>query len=132
MEKWPDERINEKKEILAFELTKLVHGEEEAVKARDASRALFTGSISADSENIPSTQVTLGELEEGIGLIDLMKRAGLTATNSDARRLIEQGGLTLNGEKVTDAKRVVTQDDLEGGYILLRKGKKVYHKITAE
>ena len=132
MEKWPDERINEKKEILAFELTKLVHGEEEAEKAKEASRALFTGNVSADSENIPSTAVGLSELEEGIGLIEMMKRAGLCDTNSDARRLIEQGGITVNGEKVTDAKRIVTQDDLEGGYILLRKGKKVYHKIVAE
>ena len=132
MEKWPDERINEKKEILAYELTKLVHGEEEADKAKEASRALFTGNVSADSENIPSTVVSLSELEEGIGLIDLMKRAGLSDTNSDARRLIEQGGITVNGEKVTDAKRIVSQDDLEGGYILIRKGKKIYHKIVAE
>ncbi|MCR4894791.1 MAG: tyrosine--tRNA ligase [Eubacteriales bacterium] len=132
MEKWPDERINEKKEILAYELTKLVHGEEEADKAKEASRALFTGNVSADSENIPSTGVSLSELEEGIGLIELMKRAGLSDTNSDARRLIEQGGITVNGEKVTDAKRIVSQDDLEGGYILIRKGKKIYHKIVAE
>ncbi|MBQ1465226.1 MAG: tyrosine--tRNA ligase [Eubacteriaceae bacterium] len=132
MEKWPDERINEKKEILAYELTKLVHGEEEADKAKEASRALFTGNVSADSENIPSTGVSLSELEEGIGLIELMKRAGLSDTNSDARRLIEQGGITVNGEKVTDARRIVSQDDLEGGYILIRKGKKIYHKIVAE
>ena len=132
MEKWPDERINDKKEILAYELTKLVHGEEEADKAKEASRALFTGNVSADSENIPSTGVSLSELEEGIGLIELMKRAGLSDTNSDARRLIEQGGITVNGEKVTDAKRIVSQDDLEGGYILIRKGKKIYHKIVAE
>ena len=76
--------------------------------------------------------MSLSELEEGIGLIELMKRAGLSDTNSDARRLIEQGGITVNGEKVTDARRIVSQDDLEGGYILIRKGKKIYHKIVAE
>ncbi|MBO4360722.1 MAG: tyrosine--tRNA ligase [Eubacteriaceae bacterium] len=132
MEKWPDERINEKKEILAFELTSLVHGQDEAVKARDASRALFTGEVDANSENIPSTAVSRSELEEGVDIQSLLLRSSLASSRSDARRLIEQGGLTVNGQKVTDASRIISLDDMEGGYILIRKGKKVYHKIVAE
>ena len=126
MDQWDAGRINEKKEILAFELTKLVHGEEEAVKARDASHALFAGG--GDDANMPSTEIAASEIpENGLGVIDLLKKCGLVAGSGEARRLIEQGGIQLNGEKVADISRTVTKEELQTG-VMIRKGKKVYHK----
>ena len=126
MDQWDASRINEKKEILAFELTKLVHGEEEAVKARDASHALFAGG--GDDANMPSTEIAASEIpENGLGVIDLLKKCGLVAGSGEARRLIEQGGIQLNGEKVADISRTVTKEELQTG-VMIRKGKKVYHK----
>ena len=126
MDQWDASRINEKKEILAFELTKLVHGEEEAVKARDASHALFAGG--GDDANMPSTEIVASEIpENGLGVIDLLKKCGLVAGSGEARRLIEQGGIQLNGEKVADISRTVTKEELQAG-VMIRKGKKVYHK----
>ena len=110
MDQWDAGRINEKKEILAFELTKLVHGEEEAVKARDASHALFAGG--GDDTNMPSTEIAASEIpENGLGVIDLLKKCGLVAGSGEARRLIEQGGIQLNGEKVADISRTVTKEE---------------------
>ena len=126
MDQWDGSRINEKKEILAFELTKLVHGEEEAVKAREASHALFAGG--GDDANMPKTEIPASEIPEGgLGVIDLLKKCGLVAGSGEARRLIEQGGVQLNGEKVADISRMVTKDELQAG-VMIRKGKKVYHK----
>ena len=126
MDQWEDSRINEKKEVLAFELTKLVHGEEEALKARDASHALFAGGGS--DENMPKTEIPASEIPEaGLGVIDLLKKCGLVAGSGEARRLIEQGGVQLNGEKVADISRTVTKEELQAG-VMIRKGKKVYHK----
>ena len=126
MDQWDGSRINEKKEILAFELTKLVHGEEEAVKAREASHALFAGG--GDDANMPKTEIPASEIPEGgLGVIDLLKKCGLVAGSGEARRLIEQGGVQLNGEKVADISRTVTKDELQAG-VMIRKGKKVYHK----
>ena len=126
MDQWDASRINEKKEILAFELTKLVHGEEEAVKARDASHALFAGG--GDDANMPSTEIAASEIpENGLGVIDLLKKCGLVAGSGEARRLIEQGGVQLNGEKVADISRTVSKEELQAG-VMIRKGKKVYHK----
>ena len=96
MEKWPDNRINEKKEILALEITKLVHGEEEAQKALSAARALFSGE--GDDANMPTTELSEAELGEGIGLLDLLVLTKLAASKGEGRRLIEQGGLSINGE----------------------------------
>ena len=126
MDEWDASRINEKKEVLAFELTKLVHGEEEAVKAREASHALFAGG--GDDANMPSTAIPADEIpENGLGVIDLLKKCGLVAGSGEARRLVEQGGIQLNGEKVADISRTVTKEELQTG-VMIRKGKKVYHK----
>ncbi len=125
MDKWDDSRINEKKEILAFELTKLVHGEEEANKAMAAARALFSGE--GDDANMPTTAVEAGE--EGIGIIDLMIACGLAASRGEARRLIQQGGVSIDGEKVSSQDLIVTAAQLTEG-VKIRKGKKIFHKAV--
>jgi tyrosyl-tRNA synthetase len=125
-----DQRINELKEILAFEVTKTVHGEEEAQKVRDAAKALFAGGGS--SENMPSTEVSLKTLGEGLGILDLLILAGLAPSKGEGRRLVQQGGLYVNGERVDDPSLSITASSFQGGEMLIRKGKKVYHKITLE
>ncbi len=128
MEKWDDSRINEKKELLAHELTSLVHGEEEANKARATSQALFSGE--GDDANMPSTVIEDDKLTGGeINVIDLLIACGLASSKGEARRLIDQGGISLNGEKVTDIALMVTKDALTDG-VKIKKGKKVFHKAT--
>ena len=122
-----DAEINMAKEVLAYEVTQMVHGKEDADKALEASRSLFAGS--ADSESIPSTDMDAEIFEEGIGILDLMRELGLIKTNSEGRRLVEQGGITIDGEKVEAVDRMVTLDDFKDGRILIRKGKKVYHQV---
>ncbi len=122
-----DAEINMAKEVLAYEVTQMVHGKEESDKALEASRSLFAGS--ADSESIPSTDMDARIFEEGIGILDLMRELGLIKTNSEGRRLVEQGGITIDGEKVEAVDRMVTLDDFNDGRILIRKGKKVYHQV---
>ena len=129
MEKWPSERINEKKEILALEITKLVHGEVAAQNALNAARALFSGE--GDDANMPTTVLKREEIEEGIGLLDLLVLTQLAASKGEARRLIEQGGLSINGEKVNDVSLRLNQNDLKEP-IKLKKGKKSFHKVTLE
>ena len=130
MDGWEGSRLNEAKEILAYELTKLVHGEEEAEKAKQASRALFSGS--GDDENMPTTALTADKLTDGaVSLIDLLLLCGLAPSKSEARRNIEQGGVSVNGGKVTDIKAVVTEEQLRAG-ALLAKGKKIRHKAKLE
>ena len=124
MEKWDDARINEKKEVLAMELTTLVHGAEEAEKARAAARELFSGG--GDDSNMPTTELS-DVPEDGMGIIDLMIACGLAASRGEARRLIQQGGVQADGEKVTDIDFKVAKAALEAG-VKLRKGKKVFHK----
>ncbi len=129
IEKWDNSRINEAKELLAMELTTLVHGEEEAVKARDAARALFSGS--GDMENVPTTEMEKAQFEgEGMGLVSLMKELGLVSSNSEGFRTIEQGGLLVNNEKVTDKKQKVTLDLFKDGAMLIKKGKKTFHRVV--
>ena len=122
MTKWPGERINEKKEILAFEITKLVHGEEEAKKALDAARALFSGE--GDDANMPTT-----EIEDEMGLLDLLVLTKLAASKGEARRLIDQGGISINGSKVSDVNLRITKADLAEP-IKIKKGKKAFHKVV--
>lgn len=124
MEKWEDNRINEKKEILAFELTKMVHGEEEAIKAKNAAKALFSGE--GDDNNMPTTEFNCFPAE-GDQLLNVLVKCGLTASRGEGRRLIEQGGLSVDGEKVTDPNVVISYDALQKG-IKIKKGKKVFHK----
>ena len=128
MDGWKDARINEAKEILAFELTKMVHGEEEAVKAQAAAKALFTGG--GDNANMPSTAIPEDKLTDGkIGILNLMVACSLASSNKEARRLVEQGGVFLNDEKVTSASQQVSAEELKTG-VKLRKGKKVFHKAV--
>ena len=126
MGNWPDNRINEKKEILAFEITKLVHGEEEAQKALNAAKALFSGE--GDDSNMPTTELSEAELGEGIGLLDLLVLTKLASSKGEGRRLIEQGGLSINGEKVTDVNLKIKKEDLADP-IKIKKGKKAFHKV---
>ena len=128
MEKWDDARINEKKEILAMELTTLVHGAAEAEKARDAARALFGGG--GDDSTMPTTELT-DVPDDGMGIIDLMIACGLAASRGEARRLIQQGGVQVDGEKVSDIDFKVTKKALQAG-AKLRKGKKVFHKAVSK
>jgi len=120
------EKINEAKEVLAYEITKIVHGEEEAKKAQEAARTMFGGSM--NSADIPTTTYTKEQFEAGIDLITLMVDGKQAATRSDARRNIQQGGVLVNNEKCIDFVRVFTPKDFnEDGGILIRKGKKSYH-----
>ena len=128
MDHWEGEQLNKAKEILAYELTKMVHGEEEAEKAQNAARALFSGA--ADTEHMPSTQLTEADLTDGsIGILTLMVKAGLAASNGEARRLVVQGGVLVDGEKVAAPTVSFTADQLKNG-IVIKKGKKIYHKVT--
>ena len=128
MGRWKDARINEAKEILAYELTKMVHGEEEAEKARTAARALFAGG--SDDSNMPTTELKAEQLIAGkIAVLDLLTACGLIATKSEGRRLVQQGGIVINDEKITGIERTYTTEDLKAG-LKIRKGKKVFHKAT--
>ncbi len=130
MEKWDNSRINEKKEALAYDLTSLVHGEEEARKAKEASLALFSGV--GDDSNMPTTKIGEAEIPaEGITLPDLMVLCRLAASKTEARRLIGQGGVSVNGEKATSAERTVTREELVQG-VRIKKGKKVFHRAIAD
>jgi tyrosyl-tRNA synthetase len=123
-----DAEINHAKEVLAFEITKIVHGEEEAIKAQEAARSLFANG--GKSDDIPTTTYTEAELDEGIDLITLMVSTKLAPTRSEARRLIQQGGVTVNDIKVTEFDKKFTSSDLDSdGALLIKKGKKGYHQI---
>jgi tyrosyl-tRNA synthetase len=125
MDKWDDSRINEKKALLAYSLTELVHGREEADKARAVAESLFSGK--GDTANMPSTALTAEEVGEGINIVDLMARCGLCASKGEARRLVAQGGVTANGEKVDAIDRLFTLPELTEG-VVIKKGKKVFHR----
>ena len=128
MDKWEGSQLNQAKEILAYELTKMVHGEEEAEKAQMAARAIFvSGGASAD---MPTTELTAEDVPEGsIGVLSLMVKCGLAKSNGEARRLIQQGGVLIADEKVTDPAATVSKADLEAG-VVIKKGKKVFHKAV--
>lgn len=128
IEKWEGNRINEAKEVLAFKLTKLVHSEEEAIKAQESSRALFSGAAHAD---MPTTEIEEADLNDGvIDLISLLVKAELAPTRSEARRNIEQGGVTVDGEKVSDVKATFTKDALAGDGMVIKRGKKKFKKVV--
>ena len=130
MDSWEGAQLNQAKEILAFELTRMVHGEEEAQKAQEASRGLFAGG--GDTSNMPSTTLTSADLQGGaIGLLDLMVKCGLTPSKGEARRLITQGGVLVKGEKVTDPTVRFTTEDFAQEFII-KKGKKVFHLVQME
>ena len=128
MDHWEGEQLNKAKEVLAYELTKMVHGEEEAEKAQATARGLFSGA--ADHEHMPSTALDAALVKDGaVGLLAAMVAAGLCGSNREARQLVQQGGVLVDGEKVTDPKAVLTVDALNNG-VVIKKGKKVYHKVT--
>lgn len=124
------ENINKAKEVLAYEVTKLVHGEEVAKNTETAVKAAFSGE--GDLVNLPTTVITKDEAKNGIGLIDLMKRADLISSNSEGFRLVKQGGVSIGDEKVEDGKRIITEGDFSDNSLVIKKGKKVYHRIVIE
>ncbi|MGN1192027.1 MAG: tyrosine--tRNA ligase [Dorea sp.] len=130
MDSWEGAQLNTAKEILAFELTKLVHGEEEAQKAQEAAKALFSTGAAAD---MPQTELTEEDLTDGnIDILTMLVKAGLTASKSEARRAVQQGGVTVDGEKITDVYKTFAGEDLSGEGIVLKKGKKNFRKITVK
>lgn len=129
MEHLAGSELNPVKERLAFEVTKLVHGEEEARKALDASRALF--SSKSNTDDMPTTELTADEFsDDGIGILDLMVKTALCPSKGEARRLVQQGGVSVNDKKVAAPTEMVLQEAFQDGFIIVRKGKKVYHKVV--
>ena len=126
MDRWEGSQLNRAKEILAYELTKLVHGEAEAEKAQETAKRLFTGG--GNAENMPATVLTDAQFDGGkIGVLNLLTACGLCASNGEARRLVQQGGVTVNDKK-TEVSDVFDRDDFAGEGIVLKKGKKVFHR----
>ena len=131
MESWEGAQLNDAKEILAFELTKLVHGEDEATKAKEASHALFAGG--ANNANMPTVTVTAEDFPDGeLDIISVLVKAGLCDSRGDGRRNIQQGGVSVADEKVTDISTKYTLDDFKGEGLIIRRGKKKFAKIVAE
>ena len=129
MDSWEGSQLNQAKEILAYELTKLVHGEEEAKKAQDGARALFS---TGNAEDMPTAELSEADFAEGkLDLIGVLVKAGLVATRSEGRRAIEQGGVAVDGEKVTDIKKEYEKVDFEGG-VIIKRGKKNFRKVVVK
>ena len=129
METWEGQQLNEAKRILAYEVTKMVHGEEEAKKAQSTAEGLFSGGNAA---NMPSTELSASDLADETPLLELMLTAGLIPSKGEGRRLITRGGVSVNDEKVSDPNATIGKDMLSGDGIIVKKGKKVYHKILAK
>ncbi len=128
MNNWEGSQLNTAKDILAFELTKLVHGEDEASKAREVSKSLFGGN--ANDENMPTTTLTDDDFtDNNIGILDLMVKGELIASKGEGRRLIQQGGISIDGEKITDATMIFSKVEISAG-IIIKKGKKIFHKFV--
>jgi tyrosyl-tRNA synthetase len=127
---YKDAKINEAKEVLAFEVTKLIHGEENAKKAQDAERALFAEGGSGD--NIPTVTMLAADFDDGINILELYMKAGLIPSKGEGRRLMQQNGIKIKGEAVTDFNRMITLDDFEDQKLLLQKGKKSFKQITID
>ena len=130
MDKWEGSQLNKAKEILAFELTKLVHGEEEAAKAQAAAKAIFGGA--ADLSNMPSTKLADEDFTDGsIDILAVLIKAGITKSRGEGRRLVDQGGVSVDDAKVTDSTMSFTQAGLKEKPVVVKKGKKIFHKIEA-
>ena len=126
MDRWEGAQLNQAKEILAYELTKLVHGEDEAEKARSAAKALF--STGGDKASMPTTELTEADFSGGtIGALSLLVQCGLAASNGEARRLIQQGGVAVDEGKLTDANAIFNKETFAGDGIIIKKGKKIFH-----
>ena len=129
MNDWEGSQLNKAKEILAYELTKLVHGEEEAVKAQDAAKALFS---TGDAANMPTAEITADDFTEGsIDIISLLQKSGLVPSRSEGRRAVEQGGVSVDGEKVTEIGKAYTVEEIGDG-IVLKRGKKNFRKVIVK
>ena len=129
MDKWEGSQLNTAKELLARELTTLVHGGDEAEKAEKAAKSLFMGGSASD--DMPTTEYAAADFDgDGKGLASIMTDTGLASSNSDAFRIIEQGGVTVNDEKITDKKAMITSEMFKDGSLLIRRGKKKYHKVV--
>lgn len=130
METWDDSRINEKKELLAYELTQMIHGQDEANKAQEAARALFCGG--GDCENMPTTVLTEADFEEGkIDILNILIKCGFSSSRGEAKRLIQQGGVSVNDEMISALDKKYEQNDLKNG-LKIKKGKKHFHKVLIE
>ncbi len=130
MDKWEGSQLNQAKEILAFELTKLVHGEEEAAKAQESSRALFSGGNAAD---MPTAELTEADFRDGvIDIMGILASCGLCASRSEARRAVQQGGVSVNGEKITDIAASYTAEDINKEEFVVKRGKKNFRRITVK
>ena len=130
MDKWEGSQLNQAKEILAYELTALVHGEEEAKKAQEGARALFS---SGSAEHMPTAELTAEDFTDGaIDIVSLLHRSGLAASRSEGRRAGEQGGVAVDSEKITDPKAVIAQEKFDGEGVVVKKGKKNFRKVTAK
>ena len=128
LEKLEGAELNEAKKILAYEVTKMVHGEEEAAKVKAAAEAVFGGGVS--SENMPGTDITADELGDGINILDLLVKCALAPSKGEGRRLVQQGGVSINGEKVVAIDYNVTVADFKDNEIIIKKGKKVFHRVS--
>ena len=128
MDKWEGSQLNQAKEILAFELTKMVHGEEEATKAQEGARALFS---SGNAAQMPEVELTDADFEDGqIGILNLLVKAGLAPSNGEARRNVQQGGVSIDGNKIEDVRAQISKDSIGGDGIVLKRGKKKFMKIV--
>ena len=128
MDQWEGSQLNQAKEILAFELTKMVHGEEEAKKAQEGARALFSSGNAAD---MPEAVIAEEDYVDGaIDILNLLVKSGLTASKSEARRAVQQGGVSVDGEKVTDIAQTFTKEKIQSDHIVIKKGKKNFRKIV--
>lgn len=126
----PGEKINEAKKVLAFEMTKIIHGDEEATKAQHAAETLFAGG--GDSESIPTTDIRPEQLVKGINILDALVMTGLAPSKGEARRLVTQGGITMNDLKIEAIERNITEKDFEDGKAIIKKGKKSYHRLKIQ
>ena len=127
MEKWEGAELNRAKEILAFELTKLVHGEEEAQKAQESAKALFSA---GNAENMPTTELTEADFVDGkIDILAILQKSELVPSRAEGRRAVEQGGVTVEGEKVSDVKMSFDVDKLKGEGIIVKRGKKNFRRV---
>ena len=130
MDAWEGAQLNTAKEILAYELTKLVHGEEEAKKSQEAARALFSQGAAAD---MPTTELSESDLTDGnIDILTMLVKSGLVPSKSEARRAVQQGGVAVDGDKVTDIYATFAGEDLQGEGVVLKKGKKNFRKVVVK
>ena len=131
MDSWEGSQLNTAKEILAYELTKLVHGEEEAEKAQKAARELFSGA--GNSDNMPTIELTDADFTDGaVQVLDVLIKADITKSKGEGRRLVQQGGIAVNDDKITDPFAVIKKSDIESGDVILKKGKKIFYKIIVK